>query len=172
MSTMSTESPKSSKSASSSNDSDNNDFSDDYSSSDDDSPWQIKENMLRTEFEWTKVVHESEGVPTHMWTFGNPSNTSVHKGKGKSMPKKVEEPSRLMVRQEFHDALVAILKWLGAKKGERNRIPFEATSTLATPSDEYPNPFREFQLKGRERLVIAGLPGIALYAMCCYSGLL
>ncbi|KIK56074.1 hypothetical protein GYMLUDRAFT_824144 [Collybiopsis luxurians FD-317 M1] len=65
-----------------------------------------------------------------------------------------------MVRQEYHDALEAIIRWL---KTENTNGPIRFTPTDALREDRpvYPNPFQgNEEVSRNRRLVVVGLPGI------------
>ncbi|KIK60830.1 hypothetical protein GYMLUDRAFT_43436 [Collybiopsis luxurians FD-317 M1] len=97
--------------------------------------------------QWTPINHRPRGlkVPTHMWTFWRDTDTS------------------LMVRQEFHDSLHAIIDWLRLpSKQRRGPIRLQPTQPLHSypPDNGYPNPFVDNDVYAKVRLAVVGLPGI------------
>ena len=96
-------------------------------------------NITRTE-----VTNKVEGLltPSHIWVFHRRSD----------LP--------LMIRQEFHDALVAIIRWL-KDSGPDPIISLESIDILSIQCPDYPSPFQGNEdVAKRERLVVCGLPGI------------
>ena len=110
--------------------------------------------------------HPNVKTPSHMWTFSGE-----------------DDDIRWMIRQEYHNTLHAILKWI--KRANRcvvifysawlnelirsfwsyprgsKTIPFTATNALEGDAQEYPNPFKDYgNISIDAGMVIIGLPGI------------
>ncbi|KAF5344050.1 hypothetical protein D9757_013880 [Collybiopsis confluens] len=84
-------------------------------------------------------------IPSPIWTFTNGTNVS-------------------MIRQEYHDGLNAIIKWVqrAAKSAVLTKkpvdIPFTLTKTLHEDLQDYPNPFIDNEnLYAEAGLIVVGL---------------
>ncbi|KAF5389912.1 hypothetical protein D9757_003681 [Collybiopsis confluens] len=88
-------------------------------------------------------------APSEMWTFQSDNKT-------------------LMVRQEYHDAAIAIIQWVQRAHSVRKyntdleHIPFVSTEILKEPLPKYPNPFDGNEKVHTEAgsVIVIGLPGI------------
>ncbi|KIK55338.1 hypothetical protein GYMLUDRAFT_47901 [Collybiopsis luxurians FD-317 M1] len=128
-------------------------------------------DRIPVEFRFLLTKVERQTISTEMQTVSTDDESCLAVVEAE-IPQKVwyfdttDEPQ--MVRQEFHDALIAIIGWL--KKGfPRDFIPFISTDTLRDDHTVYTNPFLGNEsVSGAARLVVVGLPGIGKTTFLSY----